>query len=49
MLMNNRWLKDYMLLALGIDKSLRRFSDKPYVDYYYGRPELKERVEADAC
>ena len=46
--MNNQWLEDYILLALRIDKVMRGLSDKPYVDYYYGPPELRERVEAEA-
>lgn len=46
--MNNRWLEEYLLLALRIDKVMRGLSDKPYIDYYYGPPELRERVEAEA-
>lgn len=45
--MSDQWLEDYILLALRIDKALREFSDKPFVDYYYGPPDLKKRVEAE--
>ncbi len=46
--MNDQWIEDYTLLALRIDKLLRGFSDKPYIDYYYGAPELRAKVEAEA-
>ena len=39
------WIKDYILLALRIDKAFERLDDGPFVDYFYGPAELIARAE----
>ena len=41
------WIKEYILLALRIDKAFRRMDDWPFVDYFYGPAELRADVERE--
>lgn len=41
------WIKEYILLALRIDKAFRRLEDWPFVDYFYGPAELRTSVESE--
>ena len=45
--MSEQWLKDYALLALRIDRVMRKVTDLPYVDGYYGPPAWKAQVESE--
>lgn len=45
--MNQLWFREYVLLAFRIDKALRKFTNNPFVDYYYGPAEWKAHVEAE--
>jgi hypothetical protein len=46
--MNERWFRQYVLLAFHIDKAIRKFTESRFVDYYYGPPEWKAQAEAQA-
>ena len=41
------WIKEYILLALRIDRAFRRLEDWPFVDYFYGPAELRTSVESE--
>ncbi|MBN1668005.1 MAG: hypothetical protein JW862_12995 [Anaerolineales bacterium] len=41
------WIKEYILLALRMDKAFRRLEDWPFVDYFYGPVELRTGVESE--
>ena len=43
--MSEQWLRDYIQLALRIDKVFHGMVDMPFVDYYYGPPEWKAELE----
>lgn len=45
--MSQPWIKEYILLALRIDKALKRLDDRSFVDYFYGPAELKASVESE--
>ncbi len=42
--MSESWLRDYIQLALRIDKVFHIAVDLPFVDYYYGPPEWKAEL-----
>lgn len=46
--MSEHWFRDYVLLQFRMDKSLRKFTESRFVDYYYGPPEWKATVEAES-
>jgi hypothetical protein len=46
--MSEQWFRDYVLLQFRIDKAIRKFTEDRFVDYYYGPPEWKAQVEAEA-
>lgn len=46
--MNEQWFKEYVLLAFRMDKAIQKFTESRFVDYYYGPPEWKAEVEAEA-
>ena len=39
------WIKEYIQLALRVDKAFRQIDDVPFVDYYYGPKDLMPIVE----
>ena len=41
------WIRDYLLLCLRLDLSLAAQGASPFVDSYYGPPELKEQAQAE--
>jgi hypothetical protein len=43
-----QWFRDYVALSFRIDKVIRKFTESRFVDYYYGPPEWKTEVEAEA-
>src|SRR6185436_13584624 len=45
--MTQQWIRDYMLLALRIDKVFHGFAGSWFVDYYYGPPELKTAADSE--
>ncbi len=45
--MSEQWFKDYALLALRIDRLMRKETELPYVDGYYGPSEWKAQVEGE--
>lgn len=45
--MSEQWHQDYVQLAFRIDKVFHKRIKLPYVDYYYGPPEWKTRVESE--
>src|SRR5579859_7599114 len=45
--MSEQWFKDYVQLQFRIDKSIRKFTESRFVDYYYGPPEWKAAVERE--
>ena len=45
--MNEQWFKEYVLLAFRMDKTIRKFTESRFVDYYYGPPEWKAEAEAE--
>src|SRR5690349_25146800 len=45
---DQKWFKDYVQLQFRMDKSIRKFTESRFVDYYYGPPEWKEAVEQAA-
>lgn len=46
--MSNQWFRDYVQLQFRIDKSIRKFTESRFVDYYYGPPEWKAAIEHEA-
>ena len=46
--MSDQWFNDYVQLQFRMDKSIRKFSESRFVDYYYGPPEWKAAVEHEA-
>lgn len=46
--MSDQWFKDYVQLQFRIDKSIRKFTESRFVDYYYGPQEWKAAVEHEA-
>jgi hypothetical protein len=46
--MNEQWLRGYVLLALRMDRAIRKFTDSRFVDYYYGPAEWKAEVATEA-
>lgn len=46
--MHEQWFREYVLLAFRMDKVIRKFTESPFVDYYYGPPEWKDEAEAEA-
>lgn len=46
--MNEQWFREYILLAFRMEKAIRKFTESRFVDYYYGPPEWKAEVEAEA-
>ncbi len=42
--MSEQWLRDYIQLALRIDKVFHIVVDLPFVDYYYGPSEWKAEL-----
>jgi hypothetical protein len=45
--MNERWFREYVLLAFRMDKAIRKFTENRFVDYYYGPPAWKAEAEAE--
>lgn len=45
--MSEDWVREYVLLALRIDKLFRRFAHSWFVDVYYGPPDRKAAVDAE--
>ena len=45
---DQEWFRDYVQLQFRIDKSIRKFTESRFVDYYYGPPEWKAAVEQEA-
>src|SRR5215472_2343023 len=45
--MNERWFREYVLLAFWMDKAIRKFTESRFVDYYYGPPAWKAEAEAE--
>lgn len=45
--MSEQWFKDYVQLQFRMDKSIRKFTESRFVDYYYGPPEWKTAVETE--
>src|ERR1051326_7737726 len=45
---DQKWFKDYVQLQFRMDKSIRKFTESRFVDYYYGPPEWKAAVEQEA-
>jgi hypothetical protein len=45
---SEQWFREYVLLAFRIDKAIRKFSESRFVDSYFGPPEWKAAVEAEA-
>jgi hypothetical protein len=43
----HRWIEQYILLALRIDRQLMGQSQTPFVDHYYGPQALKARVACE--
>lgn len=43
------WIKEYLLLAMRIDRAVRQIDERPFVDYYYGPPALKTQAEKEAA
>jgi len=43
--MSEQWHREYIQLALRIDKTFHMLVDMPFVDYYYGPPEWKAILE----
>jgi hypothetical protein len=41
------WIKEYILLAIRIDKVFKRLDAWPFVDYFYGPVELRASVESE--
>lgn len=41
------WIKEYILLALRINRAFRRMDDWPFVDFFYGPAALRARVERE--
>lgn len=46
--MSEQWLREYVLLALRINKVMQAVTDLPYVDGYYGPPEWKSMIENES-
>src|SRR5579859_2201452 len=46
--MSEQWFRDYVQLQFRMDKSIRKFTESRFVDYYYGPPEWKAAVEHEA-
>src|SRR5579859_1235842 len=46
--MSEQWFRDYVQLQFRMDKSIRKFTESRFVDYYYGPPEWKASVEHEA-
>ncbi len=46
--MSTEWFHNYIALSFRIDKLIRKFTESRFVDYYYGPPEWKVAVEAEA-
>ncbi len=46
--MSERWYQKYIQLAFHIDKAIRKFTDSPFVDAYYGPVEWKAAAENEA-
>ena len=46
--MSTQWFQSYVALSFRIDKVIRKFTESRFVDYYYGPPEWKVAVEAEA-
>ncbi|MHB8599769.1 MAG: hypothetical protein ACYDER_23555 [Ktedonobacteraceae bacterium] len=46
--MSTQWFQSYVALSFRIDKVIRKFTGSRFVDYYYGPPEWKTAVEAEA-
>lgn len=44
---DQNWFKDYVQLQFRMDKSIRKFTESRFVDYYYGPPEWKAAVEQE--
>lgn len=45
--MSESWCREYVLLALRIEKVFSLLSDLPFVDVYYGPPAWKQVVEQE--
>ena len=45
--MDSRWHKNYIQLAFRIEKLFRSRIDMPYIDFYYGPQEWKQKVQAE--
>ena len=46
--MSDQWFRDYVQLQFRMDKSIRKYSESRFVDYYYGPPEWKAAVDQEA-
>jgi len=46
--MTTQWCKEYILLALRMDKVIQNFTESRFVDHYYGPSEWKANVLAEA-
>jgi hypothetical protein len=46
--MNTQWCREYILLALRMDKATQKFTQSRFVDYYYGPPEWRAEAEAES-
>ncbi len=47
--MSAQWLRDYIQLSFRIDKVFHIVAEMPFVDYYYGPPEWKAKLEQEAA
>src|SRR5579859_165723 len=45
---SEQWFRDYVQLQFRMDKSIRKFTESRFVDYYYGPPGWKAAVEHEA-
>jgi hypothetical protein len=45
--MNKQWCREYVLLALRMDRAIQKFTESRFVDYYYGPPAWKAAAEAE--
>lgn len=47
--MIHSWIREYLLLAMRIDRAARLLDERPFVDYYYGPTDLKTQAEHEAA
>ena len=43
------WIKEYLLLAMRIDRAVRQLDDRPFVEYYHGPSELRAQAEEEVA